>query len=399
MTMKFAPVQTPVKEMTAGEVRQWLDGLADSEVMRSILIAEINAIRAGEQRNPRTMRHLWYEVVKPVLSRAGILNNATAGGKPIPWDKKLSKYLAELVRAGYTSYEELRIIDGSRQRQPAREVTTGVIDVQLVGAHFPWVILFTEKDTIWNEVQGLADLYGVSAISGGGEPSYACTENTVRAIVRSAASKREKPVALILLSLTDYDPFGYHIANAQHEQFLDAARNLPAGELGSLKAVRHFRIGLTPDQLTPGERAANAYEPKEQSLDSWFEETGGVDGQPLGIELDALDLEDLRRLFADGIEQAIDLEKRKQDLRDAFLDLMACELLVPDFERRRRVMREAILSGELWQDIADAHIPDDLFRRAAIDGADWIAPSQTMELFSDYSKSVKQAMREADSRE
>ena len=42
------------------------------------------------------------------------------------------------------------------------------------------MILFTEKDTIWPEVENLASLYGVSAISGGGQPAAACTADVVR---------------------------------------------------------------------------------------------------------------------------------------------------------------------------------------------------------------------------
>ena len=49
---------------------------------------------------------------------------------------------------------------------------------------------FTEKDTIWEEVAAVASLYGVSAISGGGFPSCACTENMVKAISRSKACHR-----------------------------------------------------------------------------------------------------------------------------------------------------------------------------------------------------------------
>jgi hypothetical protein len=206
MAKKFVPLQKHPSDMTAAELQDALADAKDSVVMRSLILAEVEAMRAGAERERRTMRNLWYELVKPALSRAGILNKLTRGGKPVPWANKLSGYLAELVRAGETSYEELLIVDGSRQRRPARVVTQTVADVELVGAHFPWVILCTEKDTIWGEVEALASLYGVSAISCGGQPSNACTENTIRAIVRSEAFQRERPACITLLSLTDYDP-------------------------------------------------------------------------------------------------------------------------------------------------------------------------------------------------
>ncbi len=364
-----------------------------SIIMRSILIAEVKAVRSGGHRERRTMRSLWYELVKPVLSRAGILNKKTAGGKAVRWDGKLSIYLAELVRAGFTSYEELLIIDGSRQRQPAHNINIPVANVQMVGAHFPWVILFTEKDTIWQELQGLADLYGVSAISGSGQPALACTENTIRAIVRSESFQEELPESIILLALTDYDPAGFDIFEAQREQIIDTAGAMDDDELGNLRIIDDIRIGINPNQLDTTEREANSYEPKDQGLDDWFRLTGGVDGKRLGLELDALPLSQLRRMFAEAIEQRVDIEKRRRDLREFYIDIMACNLLLPDFEKKRKAMIEAVRSNGCWEKIQATHIPDDLFTRTAIEGDDMIAPVQNLALFTEYHEQVKNTMR------
>lgn len=364
MAKKFVLLQNHPSEMTGDELRAALGDLADTQVMRSLLMAEIEAIRKGAERETRTMRNLWYSLVKPALSRAGLLGRTTRGGRAVPWDSKLSVHLAELVRAGMTSYEELRIVDGSRQRQTAVAITSPVAAVELVGAHFPWLILFTEKDTIWRVLANLASLYGVSAISGGGQPSNACTENTVKSILRSGAYSRGDPI--VILSLTDYDPAGYRIANAQFTQVQEAA--------GRDCEVYRQRLGLLPEQLTPRERAQNAYEPKKKGLSEWYAETGGVDGEPLGLELDALPLSRLRAMFADGIQRLIDLDKRRADLRSAFLDLIACELLHPGFEARRAALQEAVRSDGLWRTIAETLIPDELFRQAAIAGLDCIDP-------------------------
>jgi len=383
MAKKFVQLQKHPSESTADELRDALADLPDAQVMRSLLRAEIDAIRNRAGRETRTMRNLWYSLVKPALSRAGILNKVTRNGKPVAWDGLLSKYLAELVRAGEMSYEELHIVDGSRQRQTAVTITRSVAYVELVGAHYPWVILFTEKDTIWGEVQTLASLYGVSAISGGGQPSNACTENTVRAIMRSEAYCDRQPV--MVLSLTDYDPAGYSIARAQFTQVQETA--------GQYCEVYHERLGLLPSQLTAEERLQNAYEPKDKGLAEWYAETEGVDGQPLGLELDALPLSRLRRMFAEGIERVIDLDKRRDDLRAAFLDLLACELLRPDFDARRQALQEAVKSNGLWDIIAGTPIPDSLFRRAAVAGMNSINPL-ALDLFG-CAGGVRRLMRDA----
>lgn len=354
--------------MTDDQLRAALGGLENSTLVRSLIWAEVTAIREGADRAPRTQRYgLWYQLVKPALSRAGLLDKPTRNGTAIPWEGLVSKYLAEMVREGRTSYEELHIADGSRQRQVAVAVTETMATVELVGAHFPWVILFTEKDTIWDVVENVATLYGVSAISGGGEPSNVCTDQTVKLILRSDAYREEKPGSLVVMSLTDFDPFGYCIAQAQFAQVREAA--------SGVCDVKHTRLGLLPSQLTAEERQANAYKPKEAGLERWFAETGGVDGEPLGLELDALPLSRIRAMFAEGIEAHIDLEKRQADLRNAFVDLTAWELLKPEVTARLEAMRGAVQANGLWQEIQNTQIPGDLLRIVAEMGWDSINPT------------------------
>ena len=365
------------------EVKRQLSGLQYTEVIRSLILYEVNAIRAGEVREVRTLRGLWYKLIKPIVSRSGRLNELGKNNKPVEWARYLSDYLNELVDAGITSYEELAIIDGSRERRPAAQVDAQLVDVTMIGGHYPWVILFTEKDTIWPIVENIASLYGVSAISGKGKPSNACSENITRAIINSEAFKAAQPEALVLLSLTDYDPSGYIIASAQLNQLAAAARNY-GGELGKLRQVIHKRIGITPDQLTPAELAANSYEPKEAGLTEWLKETGGIFGQPLGLELDSLETSRIRAMYASAIEAEIDLTKRYDDLRAAFIDLMACNALLPEFNRRRAELIDQARKSPIYTDIKGAALSEDLFYNAAIAGKPWVGPNETLQLFEAY---------------
>ena len=334
-------------------------------------------------REVRTLRGLWYKLIKPIVSRSGRLNELGKNNKPVEWARYLSDYLNELVDAGITSYEELAIIDGSRERRPAAQVDAQLVDVTMIGGHYPWIILFTEKDTIWPIVENIASLYGVSAISGKGKPSNACSENITRAIINSEAFKAAQPEALILLSLTDYDPSGYIISSAQLDQITTAARNY-GGELGKLRQVIHKRIGITPDQLTPAELAANSYEPKEAGLTEWLKETGGINGQPLGLELDSLETSQLRAMYASAIEAEIDLTSRYNDLREAFIDLMACNALLPEFNRRRAELIAQARKSPIYTDIKSAALSEDLFYNAAIAGKPWVGPTETLQLFESY---------------
>ena len=377
------PLPTNLFSLPDQEVKRQLSGLQYTEVIRSLILYEVNAIRAGEVREVRTLRGLWYKLIKPIVSRSGRLNELGKNNKPVEWARYLSDYLNELVDAGITSYEELAIIDGSRERRPAAQVDAQLVDVTMIGGHYPWVILFTEKDTIWPIVENIASLYGVSAISGKGKPSNACSENITRAIINSEAFKAAQPEALILLSLTDYDPSGYIIASAQLDQLTAAARNY-GGELGKLRQVIHKRIGITPDQLTPAELSANSYEPKEAGLTEWLKETGGIYGQPLGLELDSLETSRIRAMYASAIEAEIDLTNRYDDLRAAFIDLMACNALLPEFNRRRAELIDQARKSPIYTDIKGAALSEDLFYNAAIAGKPWVGPNETLQLFEAY---------------
>lgn len=356
------PIANPLA-LPDAELRAVFGPLCNADLLRTLVLSEAHDIRAGAERETRTLRGLWYALVKPVLSRSGRLNDKTASGHDVDWDGLLSRYLAEQVRAGATSYAELRIIDDSRQRRPAAEAGLAVAEVQLVGAHYPWVILFTEKDTIWRQIESLATLYGVSAISGGGQPAATCTADVVRRIREVYDGE-----VLILLSLTDYDPAGYIIAEAQATQLREAARGYE---------VHHERIGLTPDQLTAEECAANAYTPKGAGLREWYAQTGGVDGRPLGLELDALPLSRLRGMFAEAIEAHVDLTPRHDDLRLALVELLAWEVLRPEVEQRLAALVALVQHNGLGERIASTEIPAQLFVGAARAGWSTIDPVAT----------------------
>lgn len=393
MAKKYSKLNGNIKSLNVEEISAWLGGLDNNTIVRSILIAEVEAIRAGQPREMRTLRGLWYEIVKPILSRLGVLNELTANGKPIAWDSNLSERLGELVKGGFTSYEELKIIDGSRQRFKAQDVYTRLIDVSMVGGNYPWVILFTEKDTIWPVIQNLATLYGVSAISGGGQPANSCSENITREIIRSDQFRAGGPQEIILLELTDYDPAGYSIAKAQFDQIREAAANISAAEREGLERVKVLRLGLYPEQLTAEELTANAYDPKDKGLDKWLKETGGINGQPLGLELDSMPIPRLIEIFANEIEKHIDISKRIQDLKTAFIDLTACNILLPDFEKQRRTMIQAAKSSSAGQALNHVPVPKNLFIEAAKAGAGWISPAEVLDLFREYEADIKRAMQ------
>lgn len=142
-----------------------------------------------------------------------------------------------------------------------------------------------------------------------------------------------------ILTMTDYDPAGYYIAEALETQVNDILSSMDMSHIG----VEIVRVGITPDQLSEDLVEANKYTPKPANIEKWFERTGGIDGEPKGLELDALEPRQIREIFVETIEQYIDVEQYKDFIKKSYIKKKALaamaekvqgilDLLVDDFE-------------------------------------------------------------------
>ena len=124
--------------------------MKDAVLLRSIIMNEKKFLTIDYDRS---LRGFWYSTVKPTLDKLGLLteNDSTEDGLT-KWDAKLSLYMAELVRLGAASYQDLHIVDTSRQRAtPAnayRTVDPETYGDQVSAAPYPNIIISTEKDTV-----------------------------------------------------------------------------------------------------------------------------------------------------------------------------------------------------------------------------------------------------------
>lgn len=375
-------------EMRPGELATQLPPTEDIAcIMRSLLMAELDRVRS-EDVETRTLRNLWYTLAKPAFSKLGFLDpltyyklNQQGRGRKLDripnagWVSKrlaerLSLALARMVRDGVTTYGEMRIIDTSRPRRPARPVTVSLLSIELIGAHYPEIILATEKDTRYQLIHDLASLYGLSAISCAGMSSFAAAEHLIDGI--EARIDWDHPLAeripLIVLGLTDYDPAGYEIFGS----FVNQCRDVILSRGDRWSGIEETRLGLTPEQLSNDELEINTYYPPGKGLKSWFRDTGGVNGQPLGIELDALPLSQVRRMFADAIGTYIEDESIYHDgLRRALIDILINDAIKDHFNLDS--LREQVVD-RLKGSAHRLTCGDDLMRQAALEGNSLINP-------------------------
>lgn len=297
-----------VREIPAEELREYWGHLkADSDVMRNIVLNEKDFC---DCKYDRSQREFWYKTVKPTLEKLGKLSDSTEDTMT-HWDKVLSRYLGELVKDDMMTYQDIRIVDRSRQYD--------------VPAHFSFhpysnIVVAVEKDTVYHVVNDIASLLKCSCFSCKGQAALGSIEQIVRGIAQCSREQEEPYAEVIMLILTDYDPSGYTISKSLIENMETLMKNLG---LGNLRLVAK-RIGLTPDQMTEDEVRHNMYTPKKKKLDEWFAETGGIflDGQHLkkGLELDALDAEQIRRMFAEELKSYIDPDIYKEYVKGRYLE-------------------------------------------------------------------------------
>jgi len=310
MAKYYIPLDRPIKEIPADELRRALGGVKMSVLMRTIILNEKQFLSVGYNRS---LRGFWYATVKPALDKLGLLTEKDQTEEGLTkWDGKLSLYMADLVRDGLLTYLDLKIIDTSRQRGTPgpgyATVSHEAFSYQTNIAPHPNIILCTEKDTAYNIIADMARLLGCSCISGKGQNALGAMEDLLRGIGPDAGD-------IYILSMTDYDPSGYYIANTFEKQARDLLRALGF----KLPGVEIERIGIFPDQLTAQEIEANKYTPKPANRAKWFKQTGGIDGEPKGLELDALTPDRIREIFVSCLKRYIDEEDYKDFVKRAYI--------------------------------------------------------------------------------
>ena len=128
----------------------------------------------------------------------------------------------------------------------------------------------------------------------GGAPSALTSEYTARHIGEALREDKNEP-GLCLIGIVDYDPSGDIIAEAFRDQ-LEAA-GLPVSslttvirpELYSQEEIEIFKFPLPKRQKT---KTAN-----------WLARTGGIAGEPFGLESESMPRESLRLIIRELVLQ------------------------------------------------------------------------------------------------
>jgi hypothetical protein len=164
-------------------------------------------------------------------------------------------------------------------------------DFRIIGSKRPRVVFFTEKEGLWWLCEYAAAKNGITVICSHGEPGLLAMEYFYDAL------KKEKVSSVDVGALTDYDPWGYAIAENFKEKL--QASVFFGGSKVKLKALDASQKDLkglfTDEELEAGKRDLTKYSQYKQSqVDEWFEKTDGIKGKRYGIHIDLAGREKLK---------------------------------------------------------------------------------------------------------
>lgn len=215
------------------------------------------------------IRSFWYMNVKPVLSRLGF---NTTGRK---FTEKLYDVLVEMiVTHRLFRYMDMGFLD-ERQYQ------------RTIGKAHGNLILFVEKDGLFGLAKQIALQNDTTAIATGGFPSYLTLEFLLSDMAK--AGLLYEP--LHIFSIVDYDPSGYWIEQKFIEQLQQYDMEI---------ASKHSLI--TPDLMPVSFLDIAKYRlDKSSKTKNWLKLTNGLNGEPYGLESDAIGGKKIRETFQKAI--------------------------------------------------------------------------------------------------
>ena len=235
------------------------------------------------------IRTFWY-IIKPTLSKVIKINSQAHYLNMISVFKRLA------VTHGLFKYKEFGF-------------TSEKQDMYKIGETHPDIFFVGEKAGHFKKIQKIAQEFGTSVISLGGSPSILTTEYLVDELEK-LVNLKEKQIHFI--TLVDYDPAGAIIARTFIEQLLhEGVQNI--GSISHLLIPSNF----PPEEIEHITEPVPMETPADKTkVEKWLQAGGGVNGQPLGIESEALmlDFEKLRNLFKIAFDNILKSSDGKTDI-------------------------------------------------------------------------------------
>lgn len=240
-----------------------------TRLFKNIIWNAYERIQSGKadpiEGNLRTFYYLW---IKPVLGHIEDDQNK----KTNLYDVMLKMFARMVLDLKLFRYSDFDFTDENWQNR-------------WIGESKPEVLVFAEKSGWVRFLKEINEDLGVSTIALGGFPSALTSEYTALHL-----QKKIKNKPIFLVGIVDFDPSGDLIFQAFEEQLktcglnISSSKTLIKPENGyTEKEVEMFKFRLPRKQKT--------------KLKRWLQKTGGIQGQPFGLESESMKRSQVRKFL------------------------------------------------------------------------------------------------------
>ena len=226
------------------------------------------------------LRSFWYKELRPIFKKHNLLDKDE--GPPVR-----SRYRSESPREIYILDRMSKIFDqfvlrGFFKFKDEFEFQDPREAFRIIGRKNPRFVFFTEKEGLFWFCEKVAKELGITAIASHGEPGLLTMEYF------SEELKKRKVKNIVLACLTDYDPWGYNIAQSFKEKLEEPVFDFKV-KFTNLTVLKEI---FEPEVVEEKKRdLSNVSESKKKQVKVWMDETGGIDGKPYGMHIDNANFE------------------------------------------------------------------------------------------------------------
>lgn len=270
-----------------------------SELCRAILYEAYRETQAGAIRERENVRGFWYErfmyTLRNVMGETATQNSL---------DGTINAAWKALVEGGWMTYADLNIYSEKERGYRIRVVPD---------SPYPTVVVLVEKESFFEALCDLADVYEISFVAAGGQASRAAAMQYVKTIQETGIDLAR---SFTVFSMADFDPEGWDIPEqfVKHMQTGGITGEIELIRLGVLRHQLGESVGPFVDVYTePSGDNASAKKAKRTKWENWAAITGGImaiDGAgnrlPGRVELNIYSPRQIRERIIAGLCERLD---------------------------------------------------------------------------------------------
>jgi len=283
-----------MKKMSSEELRKTFPGkpkeseghvflstVNDSRLIYTFIWQCFLKIKAGELNPVKgNLRSFWYKEFGPLMKEHNLVESDE--GPPIRVrGSGRENYLLDKMSKAFDQYvlRDFFKFKGEFEFQDPREA------FRILGRNKPSRVFYTEKEGLFWLCKQYGKDYGITVIASHGEPGLLTMEYFADEL------KARKVKKVKVAALTDFDPWGFNIAESFAEKLREPVfgfKEVIATHLTSLSLFDKDVVAYAKRDLSKVSAS------KKKQVDAWVKDTGGIDGEAYGMHIDNANFEKVK---------------------------------------------------------------------------------------------------------